>query len=186
MSNADVTTSVLELTGPQFRQIEADGAGAYPNECCGIMFGRDVNDGGVIRRIVERLLPVTNAFDAGEQYHRFSISPKQLMEAEKDAAASGQLVLGFYHSHPDNPARPSEYDRQHAWPFYSYVIVSIQKRHPVDMTSWVLDEQTETFSRQNILEVDETDPTAAVESSPLTKPLATTQNIEPLEGRQPL
>jgi proteasome lid subunit RPN8/RPN11 len=74
------------------------------------------------------------------------------MKAEKDAGDERRLVLGFYHSHPDHPARPSEYDRQHAWPFYSYVIVSISKGEPVDMTSWVLDEATETFSRQDIEE----------------------------------
>jgi proteasome lid subunit RPN8/RPN11 len=62
------------------------------------------------------------------------------------------LVLGFYHSHPDHPARPSEYDREHAWPFYSYVIVSIAKREAVDMTSWVLQEETDTFARQDLLE----------------------------------
>jgi proteasome lid subunit RPN8/RPN11 len=112
------------------------------------MFGRDVGD----KRIVERLMPVNNDFESGEQYHRFSISPKQLMDAEKIAADSKQLVLGFYHSHPDHPARPSEYDREHAWPFYSYVIVSIARREAVDMTSWVLQESTETFARQDIVE----------------------------------
>ena len=60
-------------------------------------------------------------------------------------------MLGYYHSHPDRPARPSEYDRQHAWPFYSYVIVAIAKGVAVDMTSWVLDDQTETFSIQPIV-----------------------------------
>jgi len=58
------------------------------------------------------------------------------------------VVLG----HPDHPARPSEYDRVHAWPFYSYVIVAITKREPTDMTSWMLDEKTETFNRQDIHE----------------------------------
>jgi proteasome lid subunit RPN8/RPN11 len=136
---------------PEFaRQVEAEGSAAYPNECCGIMFGQDVGE----RRIVERLMAVNNDFESGEQYHRFSISPKQLMDAEKIAADSKQLVLGFYHSHPDHPARPSEYDREHSWPFYSYVIVSIAKREAVDMTSWVLNEQTETFSRQDIVESD--------------------------------
>jgi len=136
---------------PEFaRQIEGEGSAAYPNECCGIMFGRDVGD----KRVVERLMRVNNDFETGEQYHRFSISPKQLMDAEKIAADSKQLVLGFYHSHPDHPARPSEYDREHAWPFYSYVIVSIAKREAVDMTSWILQEQTETFSRQDIVESD--------------------------------
>ena len=159
MSSGKTTSSVLVLTGPQFRQIEAEGCGAYPNECCGIMFGRDVNDGGIVRRIVERLLPVTNDFVAGERYHRFSISPKQLMEAEKSAAAKRQLVLGFYHSHPDHPARPSEYDREHAWPFYSYVIVAIANRQAVDMTCWVLDEQTETFRRQEIVEQQQSEET---------------------------
>jgi proteasome lid subunit RPN8/RPN11 len=128
------------------RQIEAEGAGAYPNECCGIMIGRD--EGG--RRIVERLEPVANEFEEGERYHRFLITPDVLMRAEK--SAGGKLVLGFYHSHPDHPARPSEYDREHAWPFYSYVIVAITKREPTDLTSWVLDEQTETFKRQDVVE----------------------------------
>lgn len=134
---------------PEFaRQIEREGADAYPNECCGIMYGRDGNG----LRVVERLQAVNNAFEAEEQYHRFSISPKQLMESETTDASQVRLVLGFYHSHPDHPARPSEYDRQHAWPFYSYVIVSIAKRDPVDMTSWLLDEQSQTFRRQDIVE----------------------------------
>jgi proteasome lid subunit RPN8/RPN11 len=144
--------SDLYLSPSFTRQIESEGAREYPNECCGIMYGRDVKDGETVRRIVERLEPVNNAFEEEEQYHRFSISPQQLMKAEKDAAAEGRLVLGFYHSHPDHPARPSEYDRQHAWPFYSYVIVAIANRQAVDMTSWLLDEQTETFRRQEIVE----------------------------------
>lgn len=138
----------LLLPASLARQIEAEGSGAYPNECCGIMFGRD----GAAGRLVERIEAVPNVFDEVERYHRFSISPQQLMAAEKKAGEEGRLVLGFYHSHPDHPARPSEYDRQHAWPFYSYVIVSIAKRDPVDLTSWVLDEATETFSRQDIEE----------------------------------
>jgi proteasome lid subunit RPN8/RPN11 len=145
-----VITLVLS---PEFsKQIESEGAAAYPNECCGIMFGRDVPDAQGGKRIIERLQPVNNDFESGEQYHRFSISPKQLMDAEKDASEKSQLVCGFYHSHPDHPARPSEYDRTHAWPFYSYVIVSIAKREAVDMTSWVLQEETETFAREEIVE----------------------------------
>jgi proteasome lid subunit RPN8/RPN11 len=142
--------SVIVLSDTFSKQIDAEGAAAYPNECCGILYGRDVTDGGVTRRIVERLEPVANEFDAAEQYHRFSITPKTLMAAEKQAGDAGQLVLGFYHSHPDHPARPSEYDREHAWPFYSYVIVSIAKGQAVDTTCWVLDEQTEAFEQQEI------------------------------------
>ena len=74
---------------------------------------------------------------------------RTLMKAEKQCTG-GLMVLGFYHSHPDHPARPSEYDRVHAWPFYSYVIVAIHKREPKDMTCWLLDEQTEQFQPQAI------------------------------------
>ncbi len=129
------------------RAIEREGSAAYPNECCGILYGREVGN----ERRVERLEAVVNAFEEGEQYHRFSITPETLMQAEKTAGRDGCLVLGFYHSHPDHPARPSEYDREHAWPFYSYVIVSIGKGEPLDMTCWVLDEATERFERQDIV-----------------------------------
>jgi proteasome lid subunit RPN8/RPN11 len=140
----------LVLTAVQVGQIEAEGSAAYPNECCGIMIGRDVSDGACTRRIVERLEPMANVFDPEQQRRRFAVDPLALMKAEKSAAEGGQLVLGFYHSHPDHPARPSEFDRVHAWPFYSYVIVSIEQGKPVDMTSWLLDDQTETFSKQDI------------------------------------
>jgi proteasome lid subunit RPN8/RPN11 len=140
----------LHLPANFARQIETEGALAYPNECCGVMFGRDME--GQTRRVVERIAAVDNAFDAAERFHRFSITPKQLMQAERDAAAEGRLVLGFYHSHPDHPARPSEYDRQHAWPFYSYVIVAIARGQALDLTSWMLDEKTQTFSRQEVIE----------------------------------
>ena len=146
MSNAPPPPIVL--SPDQYRMIEAEGARAFPNECCGVIYGRDV-DG---RRRVERLEPVNNDFESGEQYHRFSISAKTLMQAERSAAAAGQMVLGFYHSHPDHPARPSEYDREHGWPFYSYVIVSIMARTPAAMTSWVLNETTEQFEEQAIVQ----------------------------------
>ena len=135
----------LILTDEHKRRIEADGVSAYPNECCGILYGRDA--GG--RRVVGRLETVANAYAADEQFHRFSIGPADLMRAER-SCRGGELVLGFYHSHPDHPARPSETDRLHGWPFYSYVIVAIHDRVPVDLTSWVLDEATEQFVVQSL------------------------------------
>ena len=142
----------LVLSREFYEKIESDGASAYPNECCGIMIGRDMSDGACTRRIVERLEPMQNVWDETEQKRRFAIDPLALMKAEKSAAAEGKVVLGFYHSHPDHPARPSETDRQYGWPFYSYVIVSIANGQSVDMTSWILDDQTQTFSRQEIEE----------------------------------
>lgn len=129
------------------RRIEAEGSAAYPNECCGILVGRDVDR----RRLVERLEPGQNVFQADERYHRFSIDPRAQLRAERQAEAEGKVVLGFYHSHPDHPARPSEYDREHAWPFYSYIIVSIENAKPAAMTSWVLDADTSQFLTQAIV-----------------------------------
>lgn len=141
----------LVLPDLLFRQIEAEGVRAFPNECCGVMVGRDVTVvGGPVRRMIERLRPLTNSFEKEEQYHRFRLDPLEYMQAEKDAGAEGKLVLGFYHSHPDHPARPSETDRQFAWPFYSYVIVSIMQRRPAATTSWTLNEATEQFEEEQI------------------------------------
>ena len=143
-----------ELLIPQdlARQIERESVAAYPNECCGILFGKDVRENGDEQRFVQRIEKVENEFDESERFHRFLITPDTLMKAEKAAANEGRLVLGFYHSHPDAPARPSEYDREHGWPFYSYVIVSVLNREPADTTSWVLDEATRRFERQEIVE----------------------------------
>ena len=140
----------LVLTASQVREIEEEGVRAYPNECCGILVGRDLSDGACVRRIVERLEPIANTWDEAEQRRRFAIDPLALMKAEKAASAEGQVVLGFYHSHPDHPARPSETDRQYWWTFYSYVIVSIARGEAVEMTSWVLREGAEAFDRQEI------------------------------------
>ncbi|HEY1683131.1 MAG TPA: M67 family metallopeptidase [Tepidisphaeraceae bacterium] len=136
----------LTISKLLYHQIESEGSTIFPNECCGVIYGHDEPN----RRVVTRLEAVNNEFEEAEKYHRFSITPKDLIAAEKSAAEHGELVLGFYHSHPDHPARPSEYDRVHAWPFYSYVIVSIMKGKPADMTCWVLDEATEQFMQQPI------------------------------------
>ena len=144
----------LIIPGALRRAIESEGAAAYPNECCGMLIGRDIKDGAGTRRVVERLEPGRNAFEAAEQYHRFSIDPAQQLRAERAAEKEGKAILGYYHSHPDHPARPSEYDREHAWPYYSYVIVAITKGRPAAMTSWVLEDQSKTFAEQEIVAED--------------------------------
>jgi proteasome lid subunit RPN8/RPN11 len=140
----------LILTPEQAEQIEREGMEAYPNECCGAMLGRDfVVPSGTTRRVL-KLKKLTNSFSAEERYHRFSLDARELMQLEKEAGELKLMVLGFYHSHPDAPARPSEYDRQHAWPFYSYAIVSIEKGKAKDLTSWQLDEATEQFKAEQV------------------------------------
>ena len=141
--------SKLILSPEIAAKIEQEGVAAYPNECCGILVGRDAGD----HRVVEQLVPMKNVFDASEQYHRFSIDPLALMSADESASKAGKVVLGFYHSHPDHPAIPSEYDRTHVppWNFYSHVIVSIRNAKPAEMTCWRMNEGTERFEGEEIV-----------------------------------
>lgn len=157
--------SDLHIPSSLFQEIRAEGQRAYPNECCGIMFGRDLT-GPQPRRVVDRLEPADNAFDAAERFHRFTITPKRLMQAERTAAAEGRLVVGFYHSHPDHPARPSDTDAAHAWPFYSYIIVAIEKGRAAAMTSWLFDETKAAFAVQSII----TDAAASTKAPQEVKP----------------
>ena len=76
--------------------------------------------------------------------------PQDYREAEKRATELGADLLGFYHSHPDHPARPSQYDLDHAWPFFSYIIVSVRAAPPEDMTSWRLRDDRSAFDPEDL------------------------------------
>ncbi len=76
---------------------------------------------------------------------RYVIDPREILVLEKELRGTGQEILGFYHSHPNHPAEPSEFDRAHAWPWYSYVILSIMDRTPADLRAWSLDDETAAF-----------------------------------------
>ena len=138
---------MLKLTKEIEEKIRTAGAEAYPNECCGILFGSDV-DGG---HAVKALKPIDNARESGEQYHRFLITAEDMMQAELDARKLGLEIVGFYHSHPDHPARPSDYDRDHALPFYSYIILRVAEGRPELMTSWQLQLSREAFDSEELV-----------------------------------
>ena len=146
MSNSALLKITTELAG----QIRSHGAETYPHECCGALLGRDteVADRRVYREI-HALYPLVNRRDDSPQ-NRFSVTSKDVLEAEKDARARGLEVVGWYHSHPDHPARPSQYDRDHAWPWYSYIIVSVANKIPEDMTSWRLADDRTDFECEEI------------------------------------
>jgi proteasome lid subunit RPN8/RPN11 len=122
------------------QEIRDHGARDYPHECCGAMLGID----GEAGREVRALFPLINRRDDSSR-NRLSINPDDLRAAERAAAERGLELLGWYHSHPDHPARPSEFDREHAWPWYSYVIVSVDAGAPKDLTSWLLQDDRTTF-----------------------------------------
>ena len=135
---------MLKLTKKIEEEIRAAGAKAYPNECCGIMFGSEDGDD----HVVKSLRPIVNARESGEQYHRFLITAEEMMQAELEARRLGLEIVGFYHSHPDHPAKPSDYDRDHALPFYSYIILRVAEGQPELMTSWQLRLSREAFDSE--------------------------------------
>jgi proteasome lid subunit RPN8/RPN11 len=133
---------MIALKAETERRIREEGEKAYPDECCGFLLGRFNDDGG---RRAETIIPVANAREAEEQYHRFVIRPEDFMRAEKEARRQNRDIIGIYHSHPDHPARPSEYDREQAMPFYSYVIVAVEAGRAAELTSWELADNREQF-----------------------------------------
>ena len=131
-------------------KIRSQGAETYPHECCGALLGRDSEiasqDG--VREVLD-LFPLVNRRDDSPR-NRFSVTAEDVLEADRAALQQGLEVIGWYHSHPDHPARPSQYDRDHAWPWYSYIIVSVQNGSPQDMTSWRLNDDRQEFSPEGI------------------------------------
>jgi proteasome lid subunit RPN8/RPN11 len=86
-----------------------------------------------------------------ERSRRFLIDPLVYMKFEQQADERNIEILGVYHSHPDHPAEPSEYDRDHAWPGWSYVIASVSKDNVEDMRSWVLKDDRSGYEEEPIV-----------------------------------
>lgn len=134
--------------GAEFRRlINRHGETDYPYECCGLLIGKF--DGAT--KIVEETFPISNAREEAAKRNRFLITPDEFALGEKHARDHGRDIVGFYHSHPDHPAIASAYDLDHAWPLYSYVIVSVRQGTAVDMLSWVLHDDREKFESEIIL-----------------------------------
>ena len=122
----------LRLSGAVLDEIRRQGEQAYPAECCGLLAGRSGRHG----KEVLRLRPVTNR--RTDDPRRYLISAEDLRGAARELESSGLEVIGFYHSHPDHPAVPSGFDQEHAWPWYSYLIVQVEGGRSGDIASWVL------------------------------------------------
>jgi proteasome lid subunit RPN8/RPN11 len=134
-------TAPLQLAAGVGDAIRAHGIETYPNECCGALYGRD--------GVVTTTYALPNTTEEGPR-RRFLVRPQDYREAEKRASEQQIDLLGFYHSHPDHPARPSQYDLDHAWPFFSYIIVSVHGGVPKDMTSWRLRDDRSAFDEETL------------------------------------
>jgi proteasome lid subunit RPN8/RPN11 len=116
--------------------IRRHGEETYPHECCGALVG---DSGHVVATV-----PLPNTTEEGPR-RRFLVRPADYRLAEQRAGELGGELLGFYHSHPDHPARPSQYDLDHAWPTFAYVIVSVRSGAAGDMTVWWLKDDRSIF-----------------------------------------
>jgi proteasome lid subunit RPN8/RPN11 len=141
----------LSLTDAVAAAIRAHGRDAYPHECCGALIGRE--------GAVTESFALPNTTEEGPR-RRFLVRPDDYRVAEAHASARGAELLGFYHSHPDHPAEPSRYDLDHAWPFFSYVILSVRNGEPVQMRSWRLREDRSQFDEESLVAADVREPAA--------------------------
>ena len=136
-----ITIAQQELT-----EIREHGVRDYPYECCGLLLGRfDVNG-----KIVSEIFPISNAREESAKRNRFLITPEELIRGERYARDHDLEVVGFYHSHPDSPAVPSQYDLEHAWPTYSYIIVSTKADRADDLFSWEQEPDRSRFNQEEI------------------------------------
>lgn len=129
----------LQLSAGVVEAIRAHGVETYPHECCGALIGRDAE--------VTSTVALPNITDEGPR-RRFRVSDLDYLRVERAADAAGAELLGFYHSHPDHPARPSQYDLDHALPNFSYVIVSVLAGGADDMRSWRLRDDRSAFDEE--------------------------------------
>ena len=127
-------------------QIHDHAREAYPEECAGALVGMD--SGGI--KVVVDVWQAENTHEE-ERSRRFLIEPPTIKKFEEQAEERDMRLLGFYHSHPDHPAEPSEYDREHAWPGYSYVIASVSADNVEEMRSWTLRDDRSGYDEEPIV-----------------------------------
>jgi proteasome lid subunit RPN8/RPN11 len=142
---------LIKLSAGLLEEIERHAESEYPRECCGLLVGR-ITDGGRTRE-VHATYPVANIFsEEAERHHRMAIEPLEYARAERLHAAEGLGVVGNYHSHPDHPAVPSQYDLEHLapWPTMSYVVVSVREGEASDLRSWELEADRSRFNEEEV------------------------------------
>lgn len=138
---------MLSLPPDVVADIRAHGEQSFPNECCGVLLGNTNEE----QRTVAEVMAINNAFDESEKYHRFLITPEDYRLAEKRAREKKLEILGFYHTHPDSPSVASRYDLDHAFPWFSYLIVSIIRGRFHDFHSWIMEDDRSSFREETVV-----------------------------------
>ncbi len=140
---------MISLSEEQIKQIEQHGESTFPFECGGMIIGHFDAETG--RKTVAELMPMENAMDESEQHNRVLITPKDVLKAERYARAKKLDVVGYYHSHPDHPAIPSQFDLDHALPVWTYIIVSVLAGKAVDIRAWEMENDRSKFNEETII-----------------------------------
>lgn len=161
--------TMLMLSTPQLQTLHSHAEQQYPEECCGLLLGQLQQDSSAPLTVkVETVCPAENVWgeqgaaedateDLSPKTRRYQISPDFFLRSQTYARGNGWDIIGIYHSHPDEAAIPSEWDRQWAWPQYSYVIISVHQGVVRDVQSWTLDENFE-FQPQELQSFDVSTP----------------------------
>ena len=132
-------------------EIHTQGENAYPEEGAGLLLGYEQD--GV--RYVQSLLNLENAREDTARHNRYLITAADMLGGEKEAERLGQNIIGIFHSHPDHPNHPSEFDREWAIPWYSYLITRIDSGQAVESKSWRLVDDRSGFSPEEIISTPE-------------------------------
>ena len=120
----------------------------YPHECCGLLIGRIEDDGS---KTVLEVYPVSNAREEEARHNRSLILPEEYLRGERRARERKLDVVGNFHSHPDHPAVPSQFDLEHAWPVWSYIIVSVREGKAADVRSWEMEADRSRFNEEELM-----------------------------------
>jgi proteasome lid subunit RPN8/RPN11 len=145
---------MLIITRDSLDRLEAHLEAGYPREACGILIGEiDFSTTPATKRVRDVTL-VANAWDEVNEHesqrNRFLISPEDIARADRAAGQRGWDIIGFFHSHPDHPSRPSETDREWAWPVISFVITSVREGKAAGTQSWVLRDERDAFDEEAV------------------------------------
>ncbi len=142
----------IQLGKEHMAAIIRHGEAAYPFEGCGLLLGREA-DGC---KVVVQVLSVENTREPEAKHNRYLIPPEAMIEAEQVATRQGLDVIGFFHSHPDHPEQPSDFDREHAWPWYSYLVTSVHEGRAVKTAAWTLSDDRAAFIPEELIEESKT------------------------------
>lgn len=140
----------VELSNALQQQIFQQMENTFPNEGGGFLLGTLESEN---TRIVD-VIHVENVFESEEQYHRYAMTPQNWAKIEDEADKRGLTLVGYYHSHPDSPAIPSEYDRVHALPNFIYIISSVVAGKAVEMLGWELSQDRSKFHALDLKVID--------------------------------